>query len=63
MSSSLLVFHGCSLNSHVFYVNVVLQSYGSRGHSRYGFSRESRDATLSNAKRVISQVSSLLERQ
>ena len=39
--------------------HICLQSYGSssRGHSRYGFSRESRDATLSNAKRVISQVS------
>ena len=33
-------------------------SYGAgpRGRGRYGFSRDSRDATLSNARRVISQV-------
>ncbi|CAM9223345.1 unnamed protein product [Ectocarpus fasciculatus] len=33
---------------------------GPRGRGRYGFSRDSRDATLSNARRVISQVISTL---
>ncbi len=34
------------------------KSFGSmgRGHNRYGFSRESREATLSNAKRAIAQI-------
>lgn len=50
---------------HVFQIIKLIflcQSYGasSRGHSRYGFARESRDVTLANAKRAISQVSSSL---
>jgi transcription initiation factor TFIIIB Brf1 subunit/transcription initiation factor TFIIB len=38
------------------------QAYGSasRGNSRYGFSRESREATLANARRNIAQVASSL---
>jgi transcription factor IIIB 90 kDa subunit len=38
------------------------KAYGSasRGNSRYGFSRESREATLANARRNIAQVASSL---
>mmetsp|Transcript_9667 Transcript_9667/g.14557 ORF Transcript_9667/g.14557 Transcript_9667/m.14557 type:complete len:697 (+) Transcript_9667:118-2208(+) len=57
-------FQECGDRSHVigqFVSATSSKSYGpSRGHSRYGFSRESRDATLSNAKRVVAQVASAM---